>query len=253
MARPIDYGSPAVISEARHKLAEMYARSTTKQRTEFSQRLYPKSSPESARRSIRRLATFTVRTGEATNINAYFRPYTTVADPNPYLGVAPPYSISGKAQITAATMFLIRYVQPGGGTFFETLFLMINTQGFSSMAEGMKEFVELVDDYYFNPESLRDRGFSSTSLFPGLEAIAFSKSGVEELLSLPEYDSARPPAEPMDNYGIMLYNTKFAYGLDGKQLPYQPPTVTGRPFPKKRRKEFIQYINRAYGQRSRRW
>ena len=248
----IDYNSPAVISEARRKLADLYARSDTRQRTQLGRKLGYMGKPESARRSVRRLATFTIRTGEATNINAYFRPYTTLTDPNPYLGVAPPYSISGKAQITASTMFLIRYVQPGGVTFYETLFLMINTQAFSSMSEGMKEFVELVEDYYFNPESLRERGFSSSSLFPGLEAIAFSQRGVEELLSLPQYDSARPPAEPMGNYGIMLYSTQFDY-VKGKKQPYEPPAVTGRPFPKKRRKEMIQYINRAYGQRSRRW
>ena len=76
----IDYNSPAVISEARRKLADLYARSDTRQRTQLGRRLGYKGKPESARRSVRRLATFTIRTGEATNINAYFRPYTTVTD-----------------------------------------------------------------------------------------------------------------------------------------------------------------------------
>ena len=109
------------------------------------------------------------------------------------------------------------------------------------MSAGMRQFQQRVIRQYFDDEE-----------YYGLEAIAFSENGIDQLLSLPEYDSAVPPREPADNFGIMLYSTKFDY-KDGKRQPYEPPAVTGRPFPKKRRKEMIQYINRAYGQRSRSW
>ena len=238
----IDYNSPAVISEARRKLAYLYARSDTRQRTQLGRRLGYKGKPESARRAVRRLATFTIRTGEAANINAYFRPYTTLTEPDPYLGVAPPYSISGKAQISAFVMYVIRVADSGGYEYFDTRTGWINTAHFTEMSAGMRQFQQRVIRQYFDDEE-----------YYGLEAIAFSESGIEQLLSLPEYDSAVPPREPADNFGIMLYSTTSLYGLDGKRQPYEPPAVTGRPFPKKRRKEMIQYINRAYGQRSRSW
>ena len=89
--------------------------------------------------------------------------------------------------------------------------------------------------------------------YPGLEGIAFSAEGVEQLLSLPEYEGELPPREPLDNYGISLHSTKHAF-KGSQKLPFSPPSVTGRPFPsrpKGRRKEMIQYINRSYAARKR--
>jgi hypothetical protein len=39
--------------------------------------------------------------------------------------------------------------------------------------------------------------------------------------------------------------------VDKKRQDMTPPTITGRQFPKRRRKEMIQFINRSYGQRNR--
>ena len=120
MPKPIDYDSPAVMAEARRKLAEMYAAEDTAGRTYIGRKLKYKGKPENIRRSVRRLAQFTIKEGEKTSLNQFFKPYaikpdSTVDDlgefleseANPYLGTAPPYSITGMAQIQARVMFVI--------------------------------------------------------------------------------------------------------------------------------------------------
>ena len=249
MARRVDYDSPRVMAEARRKLAEMYAAEDTAGRTHIGRKLAYKGKPANIRRSVRRLAQFTIKEGEETNLNRYFRPYTTIEEPDPYLGIAPPFSITGMAQIQAYVMFLVRREQ-GGFTYFETFPSWINTPMFDNMNEGMKAFSHRVDMLYFDPDELMRLGMRG---YPGLEAIAFSADGVEQLLSLPEYEGEMPPREPLDNYGISLHSTKHSY-KGAKKLPFAPPSVTGRPFPsrpKGRRKEIIQYINRSYAARKR--
>ena len=247
MSKPIDYDSPAVMAEARRKLAEMYAAEDTAGRTYIGKKLGYGGKPQNIRRSVRRLAQFTIKEGEKTSLNQFFRPYTTVQDYNPYLGIAPPFSISGMAQIQARVMFIIRRTEDGYA-YFDTFPTWINTPMFDNMNEGMRAFVERIYLLYFDPaemERLKMRGY------PGLEAIAFSGEGVEQLLSLPDYDDVLPPREPLDNYGIFLHSTKSTF-KDGRRLPPAPPSVTGRPFPsrpKGRRKKIIQYINRSYGAR----
>ena len=250
MSRPVDYDSPAVMAEARRKLAEMYAAEDTAGRTYIGRKLDYTGKPENIRRSVRRLAQFTIKEGEKTSLNRFFRPYTTVEDYNPYLGIAPPFSITGMALIQARAMFIVRRTDLDGYVYFDTFPTWINTPMFDNMNEGMRAFVERIYLLYFDPaemERLNMRGY------PGLEAIAFSGEGVEQLLSLPAYDDLLPPREPLDNYGIFLHSTKPAF-KDGRRLPPAPPSVTGRPFPsrpKGRRKEMIQYINRSYAARKR--
>ena len=249
MPKPIDYDSPAVMAEARRKLAEMYAAEDTAGRTHIGEKLRYGGKPQNIRRSVRRLAQFTLKKGEETSLNQFFRPYTTIEDPDPYLGIAPPYSITGKAQIQAYVMFLVRK-ESEGFTYFETFPAWINTPMFDNMNEGMRAFVRRVDMLYFDPDELRRLGMQG---YPGLEGIAFSAEGVEQLLSLPEYEGELPPREPLDNYGISLHSTKHAF-KGSQKLPFSPPSVTGRPFPsrpKGRRKEMIQYINRSYAARKR--
>jgi len=236
-----------VIADARRKLAEMYASEDTAGRTYIGRKLKYKGKPENIRRSVRRLAQFTIKEGEETSLNRFFRPYTTVQNYDPYLGVAPLYSITGMAQIQARVMFLIRREEQGFA-YFDTFPTWINTPMFDNMNIGMRAFVERVYLLYFDPEEmvrLKMRGY------PGLEGIAFSGEGVEQLLSLDEYEGVSPPREPLDNYGIFLHSTKSVFE-GSRRLPFAAPSVTGRPFPnrpKGRRKEIIQYINRSYAAR----
>ena len=258
----IDYNSPAVISEARRKLAEMYAQSDTKQRTEFSQQLYPKSSPESARRSVRRLTRYTIAPGETANVTKSFRSFTTILqrNPKPQPFIPPAFAIDGKAQITAFAMFVVRMRYREGWEGLETYYSQINSAGFDTVSKVVESFVAQAELVYEEPEALRALGMDG---YPGLEAIAFSQEGIDDLRAIPMYDSIEPPAEPVENFGIQMYNTKFDYEeivVDGekksRRLPMRPPTATGRPFPNRpagRRKEMIQFINRSYAQRKRGW
>ena len=248
MPRRIDYDSPAVMAEARRKLAEMYAAEDTAGRTYIGRKLDYTGKPQNIRRSVRRLAQYSLRTGEETSLNQYFKPYTTIEDPNPWLGVIPPYSITGLAQISARVMYLVRRADVGGYTYFETFLGWINTGKFSDIREGFQDFVRRTERLYFDADALRAEGLQG---YPGLEAIAFTGEGVEQLLSLPEYEGEVPPREPLENYGIFIYNTRFEYEGQ-RRLDYVPPTSTGRPFPsrpKGRRKKIIQYINRSYAAR----
>ena len=250
MARRIDYDSPAVMAEARRKLAEMYASEDTAGRTHIGEKLRYGGKPQNIRRSVRRLAQFTLKKGEETSLNRFFRPYTTnlESDWNPYLGVEPPYSITGLARIQARVMFLLKR-KDQGYAYFDTFPTWISPGAFRSMREGIQAFIERVYLLYFDPAEMERLDMVG---YPGLEAIAFSDEGVEQLLSLPEYEGVLPPREPRDNYGIFIHSTKSAFA-DGERLAMAPPSVTGRPFPsrpKGRRKKIIQYINRSYGARN---
>ena len=145
-------------------------------------------------------------------------------------------------------MFLLKR-KDQGYAYFDTFPTWISPGAFRSMREGIQAFIERVYLLYFDPAEMERLDMVG---YPGLEAIAFSDEGVEQLLSLPEYEGVLPPREPRDNYGIFIHSTKSAFA-DGERLAMAPPSVTGRPFPsrpKGRRKKIIQYINRSYGARN---
>jgi transcriptional antiterminator NusG len=65
-----------VIADARRKLAEMYASEDTAGRTYIGRKLKYKGKPENIRRSVRRLVQYTLKKGEQTSLNQFFKPYT---------------------------------------------------------------------------------------------------------------------------------------------------------------------------------
>ena len=229
MARRIDYDSPAVMAEARRKLAEMYASEDTAGRTRLGRSLGYSGKPANIRRSIRRLARARLGEGQKENLNAYFKDYVTYDDPDPRrLDSIPPYSIQGNAQIHAFVMM----VDEDLGTYTSFLY----TGGSNSIQVLFNQFsIEVMER------------FTDDERYLGLEAIAFTPAGIAALV---ERMGIVPPREPEENYGITLHNTRFEY-VDKKRQDMTPPTVTGRQFPKRRRKEMIQFINRSYGQRNR--
>jgi hypothetical protein len=146
-------------------------------------------------------------------------------------------------------MFLLKRKDRGGYTYFDTFPTWISPGAFHSMREGIQAFIERVYLLYFDPAEMERLDLVG---YPDLEAIAFTGEGVEQLLSLPEYEGVVPPREPLDNYGIFIHSTKSTF-KDGERLPMAPPSVTGRPFPsrpKGRRKKIIQFINRSYAARN---
>ena len=234
MTKAIDYNSPQVIAEARRKLAEMYASQDTAGRTELGRSLGYSGKPENIRRSIRRLARARLGIGQKENLNAYFKDYVTYENPDPRRhDRIPPYSIQGNAQIHAFVMM----VAENRGTYTSFIY----TGGSNSIRVLFDEFADEVISR-----------FSDEERYLGLDAIAFTPAGVAAL-SKPVNKGGWgvvPPREPEENYGITLHNTRFEY-VDKKRQDMTPPTITGRQFPKRRRKEMIQFINRSYGQRNR--
>ena len=229
MPKPIDYDSPAVMAEARRKLAEMYAAADTPGRTRLGRSLGYSGKPENIRRSIRRLARARLGEGQKENLNAYFKDYVTYDDPDPRRhDRIPPYSIQGNAQIHAFVMM----VAEDRGTYTSFIY----TGGSNSIRVLFDEFADEVISR-----------FSDEERYLGLDAIAFTPAGIAALVNR---WGVVPPREPEHNYGITLHNTRFAY-VDKKRQDMTPPTITGRQFPKRRRKDMIQFINRSYGQRNR--
>ena len=229
MPKPIDYDSPAVMAEARRKLAEMYAAEDTAGRTRLGRNLGYSGKPENIRRSIRRLARARLGEGQKENLNAYFKDYVTYDDPDPRRhDRIPPYSIQGNAQIHAFVMM----VAEDRGTYTSFIY----TGGSNSIRVLFDEFADEVISR-----------FSDEERYLGLDAIAFTPAGIAALVNR---WGVVPPREPEHNYGITLHNTRFAY-VDKKRQDMTPPTITGRQFPKRRRKDMIQFINRSYGQRNR--
>ena len=229
MPKPIDYDSPAVMAEARRKLAEMYAAEDTAGRTYIGKKLGYGGKPQNIRRSIRRLARARLGEGQKENLNAYFKDYVTYDDPDPRRhDRIPPYSIQGNAQIHAFVMM----VAEDRGTYTSFIY----TGGSNSIRVLFDEFADEVISR-----------FSDEERYLGLDAIAFTPAGIAALVNR---WGVVPPREPEHNYGITLHNTRFAY-VDKKRQDMTPPTITGRQFPKRRRKDMIQFINRSYGQRNR--
>jgi len=240
-----------VIADARRKLAEMYAKADTSGRTEIGRKLGYSGKPANIRRSVRRLSRFQIGIGEKDDITGYFRPYVTIDEPEPWLGALPPYTVSGRVQITSFVMLLIRVETEDGYVFLDTRTSFINTATYTSLRPVFEDFNRRTERLFYNEDE-----------YEGLEAIAFSEAGIEALLDRPEYDTAVPPREDPSNYGIALTSTKHEWvqkTVEGKkkwvQQPLTPPTATGRPFPKKRRKdqptqeEMIRYIRRAHPRR----
>ena len=252
MVRRIDYSDPSVIADARRKLAEMYAKADTRGRTEIGRKLGYSGKPANIRRSVRRISRFSLGPGEMDNVNAYFRSYVLESDPEPWKRLPvyhplPPYTIRGKAQITAFVMVLEMHTYEGG-VFFDTRTGWLNTNAYDSLQA-------VFDDFNRRPQDM----FEDEKEYIGVEAIAFSVEGIDALLSLPQYDTAIRPKEDPDNYGITLHSTVHQWRdeiVEGKKktvhLPLTPPTATGRPFPtrpKGRREKMIRYIRLAHPQR----
>ena len=233
MPKPIDYDSPAVMAEARRKLAEMYAAEDTAGRTQLGRNIgYKTGKPVNIRRSVRRLARARLGIGQKENLDAYFKDYVTYGEDPRRHDRVPPYSIEGNAQIHAFVM----QVDGDGGTYTSYMF----TGGSNSIQVLFDEFTDEVLSRLSDDER-----------YKGLLAIAFTPVGIAALV---KRWGVTPPREPDHNYGITLHNTRFAY-VDKKRQGQTPPTMTGRQFPnrpKGRRKKMIQFINRSYGQRNRR-
>ena len=257
MTRRIDYADPAVIADARRKLAEMYAKADTSGRTEIGRKLGYSGKPANIRRSVRRLFRATLSVGDKRIVTSYFKPYVTFEDPYPWKGEIPPFTLDsspveryGKAGVFDPAGFrMMSYVMLVGST--DSVFTMaghINSPLTSTDLRALFEsYNEEVADTFLHPER-----FIENPSRRHVIAIAFSAAGIDALLRLPEFEGLELPREPEALYDIVLRSTRYRF-VDGKLQPQTQPT--GRPFPKKRRKdqptreEMIRYIRRAHPRR----
>jgi len=257
MTKPTDYNSPAVMAEARRKLAEMYAAEDTAGRTQLGRNIgYKTGKPVNIRRSVRRLFRATLSVGDKRIVTSYFKPYVTDEDPYPWKGNIPPFTLDsspverhGKAGVFDPAGFrIMSYVMIVGQTdAMFTLAAYIDAPLTSTDITALFEsYNEEVADSFLHPER-----FVENPSRQNVVAIAFSAAGIDALLKLPQFEGLVPPREPESLYDIVLRSTRYRY-VDGKLQPQTQPT--GRPLPsrpKGRRKKMIQFINRSYGQRNR--
>lgn len=246
----IDYDDPAVIQEAKDKLAEMYSKADRSGRVAIGRGLrYDKAgtNPDSARRSAERLATFRIGKGSKLDVTKYFRDIV-YADED-----VPPWD--GNLPVLTAergdTYYITGYVgfQNEEGAFdgFITPDFHVPHNQIRRLFEGMNDVTaQIFAGQYRAKRDWRERSNDYT----GVIAIGFSEAGVEEI----EVDTGAITKREPGVFGVNIISssvrfTKTRRKKDRKAIARS--RASSREFPVRRRKEIIQYINRSYAQRSR--
>ena len=247
----INYDDPAVIQDAKDKLAEMYARANRKQRIAIGRGLgYDKArrNPDSARRSAERLATFRIGKGSKLDVTKYFRDIV-YADED-----VPPWD--GNLPVLTAergeTYYITAYAgfQRGEGGAFDG-FITPNFHApyndIRSLFAGINEVVRAI--FRNDPQDARFPGTNRND-YLGIIAIALSEAGVREM----EQETGPITKREDGIFGVTLLSssvrfTKTKRKKDRKAIARS--RASSREFPVRRRKEIIQYIRRSYAQRSR--
>ena len=256
MPRRIDYDSPAVMAEARRKLAEMYAAADTRGRTRLGRSLGYSGKPANIRRSVRRLMAEVSKT-ESVVVTEYFEPYVTnesIESRIAWKGRLPAWGIEGRFFINSSVMYLSEF--PSG--------VLAWTQGLN----GRKALssVPALFQRYSDEVLLRLDGFYDEEREVARESgkmlgIAFSNEGAAALIRHFGLEGRVALPERLTDYGIVLVPTHEIYAeeiVDGKKKAVKQGYgefrgETARPFPKRKRREIIQFINRSYPQRKRGW
>jgi hypothetical protein len=257
MARRIDYDSPAVMAEARRKLAQLYAKADTAGRTKLGEDLGYSGKPANIRRSVRRLAA-EVSKSESVVVTEYFEPFITNDDPESRIAwkgkKLPAWGLEGRFFINSSVMYLSEY--PSG--------VIAWTQGLN----GRKALssVPALFQRYSDEALLRLQGFYDEDKEVARESgkmlgIAFSNDAAEALIVHFGLQNRVALPERLTDYGIALVPTHEIYKdeiVEGKKKSVKQGYDkfrggTARPFPKGERRKMIQFINRSHSQRKRRW
>ena len=246
-----DYDDPAVIQDAKDKLAEMYSRADRQGRIDIGRLLgYDKArkNPDSARRSAERLATFRIGKGSKLDVTKYFRDIVYAdEDVLPWDGNLPVLTAE-----RGETYYITAYAafQRGeGGAFdgFITPDFHAPFNNIQSLFQGINDVVDAI----FRNEPQND-AFPGTNRndYLGIVAIALSEAGVREM----EQDTGPITKREDGIFGVTLLSssvrfTKTKLKKDRKVIARS--RASSREFPVRRRKEIIQKIRRSYAQRSR--
>ena len=247
----IDYDDPAVIQDAKEKLAEMYSKADRQGRIDIGRLLgYDKArkNPDSARRSAERLATFRIGKGSKLDVTKYFRDIV-YADED-----VPPWD--GNLPVLTAergeTYYITAYAafQRGEGGAFDG-FITPNFHApyndIRSLFTGINEVVRAI--FRNDPQDARFPGTNRND-YLGIIAIALSEAGVREM----EQETGPITKREDGIFGVTLLSssvrfTKTKRKKDRKAIARS--RASSREFPVRRRKEIIQKIRRSYAQRSR--
>ena len=254
MPRRIDYDSPAVMAEARRKLAEMYAAADTRGRTRLGRSLGYSGKPANIRRSVRRLMAEVSKT-ESVVVTEYFEPYVTnesIESRIAWKGRLPAWGIEGRFFINSSVMYLSEF--PSG--------VLAWTQGLNgrkALSSVPALFRLYSDEVELRLEGITEEGERRES--GRMLGIAFSNAGAAALIEHLGLEGRVALPERLTDYGIVLVPTHEIYKeeiVKGKKKAVKQPYgkfrgETARPFPKRKRREIIQFINRSYSQRKRGW
>jgi hypothetical protein len=250
----IDYDDPAVIQDAKDKLAEMYSKADRQGRIDIGRLLgYDKArtNPDSARRSAERLATFRIGKGSKLDVTKYFRDIVySDEDVPPWDGNLP--ALTAERGETYYITAYAAFQRGEGGAFdgFITPNFHAPYNDIRSLFQGINDVVKAI--FRNDPQDARFPGTNRND-YLGIIAIALSEAGVTEM----EQETGPITRGEEGTFGVTLLSssvrfTKTKRKQDRKAIARS--RASSREFPnrpKGRRKEIIQKIRRSYAQRSR--
>jgi len=243
-----------VIADARRKLAEMYAKADTRGRTEIGRGLGYSGKPANIRRSLRRITAEVSKT-ETIVVTEYFKPYVTNEDAESRIawnGVIPPWTLDERFFINSEVMYLSEF--PSGLLAWSSY--LNGRQALNSVEALFKLYSEEVEMHL---EGVNDDGSLRES--GRMLGIAFSNEGAQALIDHFGLEGRVALPERLTDYGIVLVPTHEIYKKEmvGDKLKSVRQGYkefrgeTARPFPKAKRRDIVQYVNRAYPQLKRGW
>ena len=253
----IDYDDPAVIQDAKDKLAEMYSKADRQGRIDIGRLLgYDKArrNPDSARRSAERLATFRIGKGSKLDVTKYFRDIVyRDEDVAPWTGDLP--ALTAEAGETYYITGYVAFETETEGAFdgFITPDIHVKNTEIRELFEGMNDVAAKIFEGEF--QAKRDWKQRNND-YTGIVAIGFSEAGAREI-EINTGEPGKPAAITKREPGLFGVNiisssvrfTKTKRKKDRKAIARS--RASSREFPVRRRKEIIQKIRRSYAQRSR--
>ena len=241
-----------MIADARRKLAEMYAKADTRGRTEIGRKLGYSGKPANIRRSVRRLMAEVSKT-ESVVVTEYFKPYVTNDDPESQIawnGELPAWTVEGRFFINSSVMYLSEF--PSG--------ILAWTQGLNgkkALSSVPALFQLYSDEVLLRLEGFEDETRETVRESGRMLGIAFSNEGAQALIDHFGLAGRVALPERQTDYGIVLVPTHEVYReIDGRAVKQGYGKFRGetaRPFPKAKRRDIVQYVNRAYPQLKRGW
>ena len=258
MSMAIDYDDPAVIQDAKDKLAEMFSKADKDGKIAIGRGLgYDKArrNPDSARRSAARLATFRVGKGSKLDVTKYFRDFVTEFGDEPWTGELPFITLEQGEfyYLVGYVAFLQEDTLRGTLSAFDGFITptLKSRENKSGHAKCIEQVRELFDEFNKVVEQIFQGNYRGINDYQNIVAIGISEKGVEEVERLAEAGVTKTRA---DVFGVTLISsavrfTKTKRKKDRKAIARS--RASSREFPVRRRKEIIQYIRRSYAQRSR--